>query len=138
MSTDLFYFDPEKIRIIQHRWERMMSLIVWGDIHSDQIGKLPRARKRLLEVGESIRSFIAPKDWIAQPRQQLKSALGSSIKLRDSLTAFESSCHTLVSGADLESFQIELNSFNAELMDLLVSCENKWAEKLDVMGYDDK
>lgn len=137
MQSDPFYINPEKIRDIQSHWERLMSLIVWGDIHSDQIGKLPRARKRLLEVGENIRSFTSSKEWISQPRQQLKSALGSSIKLRDSLSAFETSCSSLVSGTDLESFQSEKLALTTKLMDLLVECENRWAEQLDAMGYED-
>lgn len=137
IPDDIFYFYPEKVDSIKKQWEAVMSLAIWGDLLSDQIGKTPRMRKRLLDLGESIKSYFAPKDWIDQPRQQLKSALGSSIKLRDSLEAFKTSRKLVVKGADIERFNATCETLEAELMELIVEFENKWAQALDSLGYDD-
>lgn len=114
-----------------------MALLMWGDLQSEQIGRVTRVRKRLLEVGESYRSFIAAKDWIDQPRQQLKSALGSSIKLRDSLGALESNAKAITRGQDLEQFHTLMTQLSTAIMALITESENKWAEQLDAMGYAD-
>ena len=114
-----------------------MSMAMWSSINSDKIGKLTRMRKRLLELGESIQSFFSDKDWIEQPRQQLKSALGSSIKLRDSLTAFLASVDFINTGVDVQAFLAASKKLEETLMELLIEKENIWATALDNMGYND-
>lgn len=137
LPENIFYFDPQQIASLQQNWEAIMSLAMWGDVQSDQIGKAPRMRKRLLDLGESLQSFFSSKEWIEQPRQQLKSALGSSIKLRDSLSAFEASKKFIVKGDDLEAFIKACKTLEDELMSLLVQKENDWASALDSLGYSD-
>jgi len=110
---------------------------MWSSLNSDKIGKLTRMRKRLLELGESIQSFFSDKDWIAQPRQQLKSALGSSIKLRDGLTAFLVSVEFINTGTDVQTFLVASKALEQSLMEVLIEKENIWASALDNLGYDD-
>jgi len=137
LPENIFKYSSSYIQSIQKQWENLMSLAMWGEIQSDKIGKSPRMRKRLLELGESIQSFFSSKDWVEQPRQQLKSALGSSIKLRDSLTAFKASVEFIVKGQDCAQFKQACTELEQELMSLLVEKENEWANALDSLGYSD-
>ena len=137
LPPNCFQYAPEQIDAIQAQWNQLMSMAMWSKINSDKIGKLTRMRKRLLELGESIQSFFSDKDWIAQPRQQLKSALGSSIKLRDSLTAFLASAEFINTGADVAAFLNASKALEQTLMELMIEKENIWATALDNLGYDD-
>ncbi len=129
-------FDADQIQRLRRQWLHLLDLAVWGALHFDKLGALPRLRKRLLEVGENLRSLSAPRDWIPQPRERLKSALGSSIKLRDSLLALERVAASLAGGEAAAEFEQCLLAFRQELLALLERCENRWAELLDSQ-YDD-
>lgn len=135
LSRDLvktaFELDQQQIEKIKQCWMTLMEIIVWYDVASTKIGALPRARKRVLEVGESFRSFIASKDWIDQPRQQLKSALGASVKLRDSLTALNTVCAQITEGEDVPRFQSIVSALDEMIMNFILPLENQWAELLD-------
>ncbi len=126
------------IHAIQQQWNTLMALLMWGDIGSDQVGRLTRARKRLLDTGEAIQSFFTSKDWISQPRQQLKSALGSSVRLRDSLEALQASCKALNRGADLAQFNLQLAKLQQTLLAIMVEHENRWALELDALACDEE
>ncbi len=129
-------FDAEQIQRLRGQWLHLLDLAVWEELCFDKLGALSRLRKRLLEVGENLRSLSAGRDWIPQPRERLKSALGSSIKLRDSLLALERVATLLAGGEAAAEFQRCLLSFRQELLAFLEQYENHWAELLDSQ-YDD-
>jgi len=131
-----FAFDEEKLKQLKAHWLDVMQLLMFGDVGSKKIGALPRSRKRLLEVGESFGSFISSKTWIDQPRQQLKSALGSSVKLRDSLSALGLVNKHITEGADAENYQQEVKALELGFMTLLMHHENLWASILDGQDSD--
>jgi len=126
-----FELDEKQIETIKQRWSSLLEVVMWLDVASTKIGALPRARKRVLEVGESFRSFIASKDWIDQPRQQLKSALGASVKLRDSLTALKTVSVHINQGDEVDQYHSALSEFDELIMNFIVPLENQWAELLD-------
>jgi len=126
-----FQFSENQINDIKLKWRETMELLLWGDVSAKKIGALPRSRKRMLEVGESLASFISSKSWIEQPRQQLKSALGSSVKLRDSLSALKLVSKHLLEGEQAATYQLHVEQLEKLIMDLILFHEAKWAEILD-------
>ncbi len=132
----LLQFDPGQLAGLRQQWLRLMDLVVWEELNFDRLGALPRLRKRLLEVGENLRSLTADRAWIPQPRERLKSALGSSIKLRDSLLALERAAKGLTGGAAAAEFERELLAFRQALLVLVEQHEYRWADRLD-RQYDD-
>lgn len=133
-----FEFDNDNIEEIKEKWLDIVKLLMWGDVSSKKIGALPRSRKRMLEVGESFGSFISSKAWIEQPRQQLKSALGSSVKLRDSLSALGLVNKHITEGSDAKSYQKQVDEIEMLLMALIFKHENLWANLLESQSYDDE
>lgn len=126
-----FMFDPDAVKRLREAWRELMDLSVWGDLHAGKIGAVARLRKRLLEVGENMRSFVASRDWIPHQREQLKSGLGSSVKLRDSLLSLERAAVSLESGEDFKGFEALLLGFRQELLTLMEKHEAQWAALLD-------
>ena len=133
-----FEFNDEKLKEIKSKWIEVMQLLMWCDVSSKKIGALPRSRKRVLEVGESFGSFISSKAWIEQPRQQLKSALGSSVKLRDSLSALSLVNKHITEGDDAGKYQQLVSELDELLMELILKYEYKWADILDKQNDDDE
>jgi|GEM_PF-480780 len=134
-----FNFDADHVSQLQSAWNELIALSVWGDISFSKIGAQPRFRKRLLEAGENLRSLLADKSWIPQPREQLKNALGSSVKLRDSLTALYASAEHMSAGQDMQSMRSQLDEWNAQLIEFISQHENTWAEQLDSLhGRDEE
>jgi len=131
-----FDFDQKALEQIKQKWLEVVQLLMWGDVSSKKIGALPRSRKRVLEVGESFGSFISSKNWIVQPRQQLKSALGSSVKLRDSLSALQLVNKHITEGDEAETYQQIVDELDVLLMDLITQYEYQWAELLDSQNID--
>ena len=126
-----FEFDVDQIQKIKNKWLDVVQLLMWCDVHSKKIGALPRSRKRVLEVGESFGSFISSKAWIPQPRQQLKSALGSSVKLRDGLSALALVNKHITEGSEASKYQQLVKELDEMLMALILEYEYKWAELLE-------
>jgi len=129
-----FEFDQNRLNDIKTKWLALVQLLMWGDVSSKKIGALPRSRKRVLEVGESFGSFIAEKTWITQPRQQLKSALGSSVKLRDSLSALSLVSKHITEGGDAEKYQHLAKELDEMLVELILEYEYKWADILEAQN----
>lgn len=126
-----FRFDPERIDDLRARWLRLLDLSVWGELKSAQIGALPRLRKRLLELGENLRSLVSDRTWIPQPREQVKGAMGASLKLRDSLLDLERAAAFIEGGADFPQFERDLLEFRQHLLTLMEGHEQVWAALLD-------
>lgn len=124
-------FDPAEVASLRQAWLRLLDLAVWGDLVSSKIGALPRLRKRLLETGEDLRSLVADRQWIPQPRERLKSALGSSVKLRDGLLNLERAAVLLDGGADFAVFERALMTWREALLRFIEVHEQRWAGLLD-------
>ena len=124
-------FDETAVADLRTQWQQLISLSVWGALRSQKLGALPRLRKRLLELGENLASLMAARDWIPQPRERVKSALGASIKLRDSLLALERAAQLLHDGDDFAEFESLLLRFRQQLLQLLEHHEPRWAALLD-------
>ena len=133
-----FEFDENQLNEIKEKWLDIVKLLMWGDVSSKKIGALPRSRKRVLEVGESFGSFVASKSWIEQPRQQLKSALGSSVKLRDSLSALGLVNKHITEGEEAETYQKQVVELELLIMELIFKHENLWANLLESQSYDEE
>lgn len=124
-------FDPQRVLGLQQQWQALMLITVWGKLESSKLGAMPRLRKRVLETGENLVSLFANRDWISQPHQQLKSALGTSVKLRDSLLSLERSAVLVEKGEDFPGFEQTLMAFRHDIVALLEEYEAAWAELLE-------
>jgi hypothetical protein len=130
-------FDSQQVDELRRRWGQLMDVAVWGDIQLSKIGALPRLRKRVLEVGEGLSSLFANRDWIPQPREQLKSALGTSLKLRDALQSLDRVAALLSGGEDVDEFEALLLVFRQQLLRLMEHHEAQWAQLLETQ-YDQR
>lgn len=126
-----FNFDPATTTALREQWRRLIEIAVWGELRIAKLGALPRLRKRLLEVGENLHSLFASRDWIPQPREQLKSALGTSVKLRDSLMDLERTAVGLETSPDMAEFEPLLLAFRQTILALVERHEAQWAGMLD-------
>ena len=124
-------FEPSQVLSLKQYWRTLMDLCVWGQLESGKLGALPRLRKRVLEMGENLASLFGNREWIPQPHQQLKSALGTSVKVRDSLLALERSAVLVEKGADYAEFEKTLIAFRDELLGMLERHEAEWASLLE-------
>lgn len=123
---------PETWRTeLRARWLRLQELSVWGDLKSGQIGALPKLRKRVLDVGEKLRSVCNDRAWIPHPREQIKNALGSSLNLLDARKKLEETARDLDGGADLAAFQTELAALRDALDHVLGPRDQRLAALLD-------
>lgn len=122
---------------IQAQWLALMGLCVFGDIKSSRLGAMTKMRKRLLEVGERLRSLGADRAWIPQPREQVKNALGSSFNLKDSLLQFERSAADVDGGTEKPAFDAATVRLHTVLLERLQVLENRWAQLLDSPYEDD-
>ncbi len=122
--------DPDWVCLARQTWLAAMALAVWGDVRSSRLGVTARIRKRVLEVGERLKSLGADRNWIPHPREQLKNALASALNLRNSLSELERAAGDLEGGADLEAFIAGLSTLR-EVVEQIAPLENQWAQLLD-------
>lgn len=116
---------------LRGRWLSLTDLAVFGDLKSKRLGALPRLRKKVLDGGEKLRSLFADRDWIPQPREQLKNALASALALEQALAELEIGARELDGGADLEAYRAAVSELcNATREELRVR-SNEWAWLLD-------
>ena len=123
--------DPRLIKELRTHWLALMDFAVWGDIKSDKLGAVSRLRKRLLDLGERLRSVAADRTWIPKARERLKNALGSCLNLRDSLVATERAAQDLTGGTDLQAFSEQLIAFHRLVQTELQAHETAWATALE-------
>lgn len=121
---------PAWARQARQAWLGLMDLAVWGDLGSARLGAVGRVRKRVLEVGEKLKSLAGDRDWIPHPREQLKNALASALHLRDSLDELARLAGDLDRGADLEALRSGLAELR-RLVQELAPLEQRWAQLLD-------
>lgn len=126
-----FDFDTSVIADLRARWLALLDLCVWGELKSRKIGAVPKLRKRLLELGENLRSVVNDRGWIPQPRERIKGALGACLNLRDSLLQLERAAKTIDGGADFARFERDILALRQDLLRFLEHHENLWAQLLD-------
>lgn len=123
--------DPAWVTAVHSQWREMMDLAVWGEIALVQIGAAPRLRKRLLELGERLKSLCATRDWIPHPRERLKSALAAAMGVRETLDTVGNTLSGLVAGADATRLQAAYQALCVLIERELPARENAWAQLLD-------
>lgn len=116
--------------LARQAWLAAMEFAVWGDVKASRLGVTTRVRKRLLEVGERLKSLSADRTWIPHPREQLKNALASALALRDSLDELERAVEGLDGGADLDAFIAALDRLR-DVAGQIAPLETRWAQLLD-------
>jgi len=129
---------PGLVNELRQRWLTLMELAVWGEVKSTRMGATARMRKRLLEVGEKLRSLVADRAWIPHPREQVKNALGSAYSLKDALLQFERAAQDVDGGADYDDFAAAVIALHQCLLDRLPDLENQWAGLLDSQYDEDE
>jgi len=123
--------DPAWAERARSAWLEVIALAAFGDLKAPTIGGVPRLRKKVLDCGEKLRAALADRDWIPQPRDQLKNALATALALRDALAELESGARELDGGADRDAFRAAVAALGAAALDELVPRANAWASLLD-------
>jgi len=126
--------DPDLMAQLRKQWLILIEIAVWGDIKSDKIGLLSKLRKRILDLGERLKSLVADRSWIPRQREQLKNLLGSCLSLRDALLLAERTAQDLGGGADLEALSQSLITLHTLIVDDLQKQENAWAQALEMIN----
>jgi len=123
--------DARWLQTLRHDWLALVELAVWGGAHSARLGALPRLRKRVLELGERLAAIGAPLDWIAQPRERLKSALATALAARELLAQCAQGIEELEGGAPRDALREALRSLAARAGERLEDYAVCWAGMLD-------
>lgn len=129
--------DPAWVVELRGQWTALMDMAVWGEVKSSRMGAATRMRKRLLDVGEKLRSLAADRDWIPHPREQVKNALGSAFSLKDALLQFERVAQDMDGGNDCAAFGERAVQLHQSLLTRLPELENTWAALLDSQYLDE-
>ena len=129
--------DPVWINEVRRTWLALMELSVWGDVKSSRLGAMSKLRKKVLDVGEKLKSLAADRAWIPHPREQVKNALGSSFNLKDSLLQLERSAQDVDGGSELATFNALLIELHGLIVQPLVPLENQWATLLNSQYQDE-
>lgn len=123
--------EPELLARLKEHWLALIEIAVWGDIRSDKLGAASKLRKRLLDLGERLKSLGADREWIPHKREQLKNLLGSCLSMRDALLLAERTAQDLTGGADLDALNGRLIALHTIVMTDLQRQENLWAQALE-------
>ncbi len=123
--------DPAWRDQMRGQWLRLMELAVWGDLKGANPSASGRVRKRVLDLGEKLRSLFNDRGWIPQPREQLKNLLGSCLSFRDNLASLEKAAQDIDAGADRAEFLRLLEDLNQTAAGPLRERENAWAALLE-------
>ncbi len=123
--------DSAWVATLQSQWQEMIKLAVWGELAMTRLGAAPRLRKRLLELGERLKSLCADRTWIPHPREQLKSALAAALGVRETLAAVETLLPELADSTDAARLQAVYRTLVTLVEQELPALENAWAQLLD-------
>ncbi len=123
--------DPGAVARLRTGWLALMELAVWAGPRARQVGAVPRLRKRLLALGEALASLAADRGWIPHPREQVKSALGAALRVREALADAARAAAGLEADATGERLRAELAALERTALALLERHEPLWAALLD-------
>ncbi len=96
-----------------------------------------RIRKRVLDVGEKLRSLTGSREWLPHPRERLKHALGSSYNLKESLSQLDHVADDADGGSDLAAFRQRLGVLRGDIAGPLAALEQAWAALLDAQYFEE-
>lgn len=130
-----FSFDPEKVARLRAGWSDLIVAVVWDDLRSGTIGALPRLRKRVLEIGENLRSLLSDRRWIPHERERVKGAMAASLNLRDSLLQTDRAAKLVSDGSDFQRFEARYLEFRQQLLAFIETHEQLWGDLLESL-YD--
>ena len=130
--------DPAWTAEVRRIWLDLMELTVWGDVKSTRLGAMTKLRKKVLDLGEKLKSLVADREWIPHPREQVKNALGSSFNLKDSLLQLERAAQDVDGGDELARFNQLMVQLHSLVLTPLESLENRWAQLLDSQYLDEE
>lgn len=124
-------FNEEEIEWLRTEWLELLDIAVFGPLHSGKIGSIERLRKRSLEVGSALRSLSNSRAWIPHPREQIKSAFGASVKLRDAVSAWTRSIEMIDDREAGQLYKERALFFCQRIDELLGQHEAQWSRLLD-------
>lgn len=131
--------DAEWLAALRRDWLLLADLAVWGGVTSSRLGALSRLRKRIMELGERLASLGAPRGWIPQPRERVKSALATAIAARELLDQCAQALGELDTGAAHDALAAALQGLSRRARAPLDEQAGRWAELLDVqLGHDNE
>jgi len=135
--ADSFEYDPDELAALRGRWLGLLDRAVWDELSAEKLGTLPRLRKRLLELGEHLRSVTSDKGWIPQSRERVKSATAACLNLRECLLNLERAAKHLSKTPEVQAFELEFMEFRRLLLRFVERHEGRWCELLESQ-YDSK
>ncbi len=109
--------DVAKFDFWRRQWGQMMETSLWGDIRSHQIGSAGRLRKRILELGEKLRSYGSDRKWIPHPRERIKNCLASGLHLREAMDRVAESMASLEGGESLATLEALWDTLSGSLQE---------------------
>jgi hypothetical protein len=136
LVAESFAFDSDQVADLRTRWRDLLDLAVWGDLKTQKIGAVPRLRKRLLELGENLRSVINDRSWIPQERERIKGAMGAMLNLRDALLQVERAAQVIDGGEDFPRFEQDTLELRQRLLVFVEKHEKLWGDLLESL-YDE-
>lgn len=116
------------------QWVMLMDLAVWGDLKSEQLGLLGKLRKRILDLGERLKSLDGDRGWIPRRRERIKNLLGSCLSARDALLQAERAAQGVTGGRDMEKLSEAFVALHKLITSDLQGHENAWAETLQALN----
>ncbi len=123
--------DARWLQALRHDWLALIELAVWGGLDSARLGALPRLRRRMLDLGEKLAALGAPRDWIPQPRERLKSALATALAVRELLAQCAQGLEELQDNAARDALRAALRALAARAGERLDDYAARWARMLD-------
>jgi hypothetical protein len=130
--------DAEWLAGLRRDWLALADLAVWGGAQSSRLGALPKLRKRIIELGERLAGLAAPRGWIPQPRERLKSALATAIASGELLEQCGRLIAELDAGAARDELDAALAALSRRTRARLDEQAARWAELLDSQLAPDK
>lgn len=121
----------------RRNWSTLMDIAVWGDLRSHQIGLTGKLRKRVLELGERLRSYVSDRSWIPHPREQIKNALSTSLQTRESIEKVREIVVQFDAGTDLGALQSLWESLSAALMSDVLEREGLLVQLLNQQYHEE-
>ncbi|MHB1512181.1 MAG: hypothetical protein ACYCTF_02335 [Acidiferrobacter sp.] len=118
----------------QAQWMTLMAVAVWGDLKSEQLGLLGKLRKRILDLGERLKSLGGDRAWIPKRRERIKNLLGSCLSARDALLQAERAAQGVTGGRDIGKLSEAFVALHKLITSELQGHENAWAETLQALN----
>jgi hypothetical protein len=127
-------FDRAERDALRRDWLRLIDLSVWGELKAARLGALPRLRRRVAELGELLAAIDAPRDWIPQSRERLKSALATALAARDTLAQCAQALDEMEPGAARDALRVALERVEQCCAPRIAASTERWARRLDALN----